>query len=51
MAAAVAGVALPDGHPLWAQIEGLHALGTAAAAAAHAALVSRARVSCDGGGA
>jgi hypothetical protein len=51
MAAAVAGVVLPDGHRLWAQIDELPALGTAAAAAAHAALVSRARVSCDGGGA
>jgi hypothetical protein len=51
MAAAVAGVALPDGHRLWSEIAELHALGTIAGAAAHAALVSRARVQCDGGGA
>jgi hypothetical protein len=44
MAVAVAGLALPVDHPLWAQLDDLHDLGTIAAAAAHGALLSRARI-------
>jgi hypothetical protein len=44
LAAGVAGVALPVDHRLWDQVRELLALGTHAAAAAHAALVARRRV-------
>ena len=47
MAAAVAGVVLPQGHPLWEQIRELYALGSLAAAAAHAALTSGVRFRCE----
>lgn len=47
LAAGVAGVALPDGHRLWAQVRALSGLGSIAAAAAYAALVSGVRVRCE----
>jgi hypothetical protein len=48
LAAGVAGVALPVDHRLWDQVRELLALGTHAAAAAHAAQVARRRIRCDG---
>jgi hypothetical protein len=47
MAAAVAGVALPVDDPRWLGIRELFGLGSIAAAAAHAALVDRARIRCE----
>ena len=48
LAAGVAGVALPVDHRLWERIRELLALGSHAAAAAHAALLARRRIWCDG---
>ncbi len=47
MAAAVAGVVLPEGHRLWDQVRELFALGSVAAATAYAALARGARVRDD----
>ncbi|HSD89823.1 MAG TPA: HEAT repeat domain-containing protein [Kofleriaceae bacterium] len=46
-AAAVAGVVLPENHPLWAQVRELYELGSLAGAVAHASLESRVRVRCE----
>jgi hypothetical protein len=48
MAAAVAGVVLPQSHRLWAQVRELYGLGSVAAAAAHAALIRRVRIRAEG---
>ena len=48
LAAGVAGVALPVDHRLWERVRELLALGSHAAAAAHAALLARRRIWCDG---